>query len=528
MIEFVQAGFAYDGASERVLDGISLTLEPGDHVCVLGATGTGKTALAELAAGIKEPTSGNVIREGTAVYIGQDSRASMVSTLVFDEVAFGLRCAGYSGKAVKGRTMAALGRLGIRRLAHCATADLSAGEQQLVALAAAIALEPDHLVLDDPFALLDSASAKMIADLVNDLVKAGVVVLETTSSLVRAMDADRIVLLGKGVRPWTGTFDELLASDDLLARLGLTDDTTMVLLRAVAHEGFRFTTGTTPDDVLAYINANHLAQRIGRAVTPARGDATFTPAHKLDLRDADVLYGDHAALKGASLSVGDELVLVVGPAGSGKSTLAVALAGAVPLDGGELALDGDRPQPGRVGLLLQQAQDQLFAKTVRADIAYGLRGDKDKRSAAGDSAATHAASAFGITDLLDRTLRSLSLPEKRLVALAGVDAAKPDALILDDPCAGLDAAGRNRVHRMVQHARAKHLPVVIIASELEEWLATASRVIFMRDGAIAYDCDGAAAQTRTQPYVSYGLEPPIAVMVRTAAGMGARRRESRG
>ena len=63
---------------------------------------------------------------------------------------------------------------------------------------------------------------------------------------------------------------------------------------------------------------------------------------------------------------------------------------------------------------------------------------------------------------------------------------------------------------------------------MEEWLDAASRVIFLREGHLAYDCDGMAAQTRTQPYISCGLEPPLAVAMRALSGMGSERRPQHG
>ncbi len=527
MIKVEKVGFGFAEASERILDDVSLALEPYERICVLGPTGSGKTVLAELAAGLRAPDAGSVDRDGTVAYLGHDPRAGMVSTLVFDEVAFGLRCAGLSGKAVKGRATAALRRCGINHLAHSSTSELSASQQQLVALAAAIAVDPDFLVLDDPFALLDGTSAKLVATIIDDMVQAGVGVLETSSALERAMGADRTVLLGAGHRAWSGSFDDLLASDELLGRLGITDAADMVLLRAVSHEGFRFASCTKPDDIISFIKDNNLAPRIARSITPARGDATFTPAHKISLVDASVVYGTHAALGNVSLSVGDELVLVAGPAGSGTSTLAAALAGALPLDGGEVQLDGERIRPGRAGYLGGFPKDQLFSKTVRGAIAYGLE-DSSKRGGTVDTDVTHAAGALGITGLLDRDPRTLSSGEQRLAVLAGIEALRPDAAVLDNPCAGLDAAGRARVHRMVQRMRSKHLPVIIVTGDVEEWLADASRMVFMRDGALGYDCDGGAVQTRTQPYVSCGVEPPLTVSVRSLAGMGTRRRDARG
>ncbi|HQE69622.1 MAG TPA: ATP-binding cassette domain-containing protein, partial [Atopobiaceae bacterium] len=144
------------------------------------------------------------------------------------------------------------------------------------------------------------------------------------------------------------------------------------------------------------------------------------------------------------------------------------------------------------------------------------------------AAVSRAAQAMGVGDLLDRNPFELSDGQARRVALAGIMALNPVAYILDEPCAALDAAGRSQLKRFVKRIRSEHRPVIIVSHDVGEWLDMASRVIFLREGALAYDCDAAAAAARTQPYISCALEPPLVVAMRALSGMGSERGAVRG
>ena len=540
MIRVGNAGYLYDGSDIHALEDISLVLEPGERICVLGPNAGGKSTLAQLIAGVRFATEGEVVVDGTVLtpktaisvarnvgFVAQDPRSSMVSSLVFDEVAFGLRNLGLPSKKVAGRALGALERCGIRKLQHSSTTELSGGQQQLVSLAAALALDPAYLVLDEATAMLDGTSAKRIDALVDNLVADGVGVLEITHSILRAMGAHRIIVIDCGRMAWQGGFDALLSDDGALRVLGLDGDPTVALLRTIRAEGFPFAPGCTPDDVRSYAEMHQLGYRLRSVVAPHRVAPGNAPAHELALDGVGVVYGKNVALSDLSVAIGDELVVVAGPSGSGKSTCASVLAGILPPDEGDALLDGERVRAGRVGLAMQYPQDQLFAPTVRDDIAFGPR-NLGVEGAALDAVVSSAADAMGISDLLDRNPFELSGGQARRAALAGIIALNPAAYIFDEPLSGLDAFGRRQTKALVARLRGAHAPVIIVSHDVEEWLDAASRVIFLREGHLAYDCDGMAAQTRTQPYISCGLEPPLAVAMRALSGMGSERRPQHG
>lgn len=176
------------------------------------------------------------------------------------------------------------------------------------------------------------------------------------------------------------------------------------------------------------------------------------------LEDASFAYGGEApVLQGINLEWGQgERIGITGPNGSGKTTLLEAIVGLLPLTGGVLRVLGVAPTCDadflpvrrRVGMLFQDPDDQLFCTTVLEDVAFGpLNLGKPPEEAR--QRARKALGKVGLDSFAERITHRLSFGEKRLVGLAGVLAMKPDALLLDEPTAGLDPEAETRVEALL-------------------------------------------------------------------------------
>ena len=219
------------------------------------------------------------------------------------------------------------------------------------------------------------------------------------------------------------------------------------------------------------------------------------------------------ALESVSLSVArGDLVLVLGATGSGKSTLLRIAAGLLDGAEGTATIDGSplsrTSARGHVGLVFQDAEAQLFAETVGADVAFGPRnmGSSDAEATA---AAHEALVRVGLppADYAGRSPFSLSGGEARRAAIAGVLAFSPSYLLLDEPTAGLDAPGRRAVSTIIAEAR-ETAGVVVVSHSAEEFLAHADRVLVLAEGRPVFD--GAAAELIDDPtpFAAAGLLAP--------------------
>jgi energy-coupling factor transport system ATP-binding protein len=228
------------------------------------------------------------------------------------------------------------------------------------------------------------------------------------------------------------------------------------------------------------------------------------------------------ALDSVTFSVAPgELVLILGATGSGKSTLLRVAAGLLEAGEGTATIDAEpltrKTARGSVGLVFQDAESQLFAETVAADVAFGPR-NMGASDADATAAASEALARVGLppAEYSERSPFSLSGGEARRAAIAGVLAFRPRYLLLDEPTAGLDALGRRAVSSIVAEARSC-AGVVLVSHSAEEFLGVADRVLVLSEGRAVYDGSATDLIADPSPFASGGLLAPDVLRVQMLA-----------
>ncbi len=228
---------------------------------------------------------------------------------------------------------------------------------------------------------------------------------------------------------------------------------------------------------------------------------------------------EHMAIEHINLSFrAGELVGLIGHTGSGKSTLIQHLNGLLKPTSGKILFQGEdiwkdkkftQSVRGRVGLVFQYPEYQLFEETCWKDIAFGpknqgISGDEL------DARVRRAAGFVGIDEsLLEKSPFDLSGGQKRRVAIAGVIAMEPDVLILDEPTAGLDAAGRDSILENIRaYQQAQNAAVIMVSHSMEEVASLCTRLIVMNRGSVAMDGMPAEVFTRSVELAEMGLSVP--------------------
>ena len=206
---------------------------------------------------------------------------------------------------------------------------------------------------------------------------------------------------------------------------------------------------------------------------------------------------EHAALRQVELTAyRGEYLGIIGRTGSGKSTLIQHLNGLLKPTSGQVLLNGTdiwsskevtRSARFQVGLVFQYPEYQLFEETVYKDIAFGPKNmglDEEEI----DRRVHEAANFVELSDdILEKSPFELSGGQKRRVAIAGVIAMEPSVLILDEPTAGLDPAGVERVLANIRaYHRSQNATVIIVSHSMEEMARTADRLVVMHDGSIPF------------------------------------------
>lgn len=257
MLRLDSVSYRYPGARRPSLKGVSLELGDGEVVGVVGASEAGKTTLCLVASGLAPRVVGGTLR-GRVLLDGADladsqmhelaarvsigfenpvTQLSGVTDTVFEEIAFGPMNLGLPRDELLDRTWSALAALRIEGLAPRDPSRLSGGQQQLVAMAGLLAMQPRHLVLDEPTAQLDPAGTRLVSEALARLAAGGASILlaEHKTDLLDAV-ADRVVALDAGAVALEGSAEDILA-DARVRELGVAQPARLRLMRLAREAG---------------------------------------------------------------------------------------------------------------------------------------------------------------------------------------------------------------------------------------------------------------------------------------------------
>jgi energy-coupling factor transport system ATP-binding protein len=414
--------FSYPGSPAAALSDVSLSVDPGEVIALLGPSGSGKSTLLRALAGLVPHFHGGRF-EGRVEIAGRDTRrarpaelAGVVGSLfqdpedqvvfgrVANEVAFGVENLGAAPPEIWPRVHAALADTGISHLAERRTETLSAGELQRVCLSSVLALDPALLLLDEPTSQLDPEGAEALLDLACDLGSA--VVLSEQRPTLPLERCSRVVFLEEG----------------------------RVLLDAPRCEA------------LAWLEAHRPAYSPREStVLPENGGEGEELCR---LENVSFGYGAEPVVARVSLALHrGEVVALTGPNGIGKSTLAKLAAGLLEPQSGR----ADRA--GRACYLSQEPGRYLVTERVDAEVALGVDGNLDR--------ARHALAEVGLAGFEQRHPRDLSSGERERLALAAVLVTDPDIFILDEPTRGVDPPRKAELAELIRREAPRRATLVV-------------------------------------------------------------------
>lgn len=508
---FKGVSFWYPGAApdHPALKSLDLSLQAGSIILLCGPSGSGKSTLLRLFLGLVPQLSGGSLageiqvlgrdpstvppRQMAAAGVGllfQNPVEGFVAERVLDEVAFGPENLGLPGHEVEARAGEALRAVGLEGFQERRLRTLSAGQQQRVALAGALALRPRLLLLDEPTAHLDERTARAILDLAARAVRergATLLLGEHRLSLAAPL-ADQALVISKGSVVAMGPPHQALA-DPSLAALGVPVPRAAQLAH---HLGLNAPISLTPVQ---------LAQNIGLRTGFGEGSrseqtdlAEASPPlaaapEKLSFECVSYTYPGTSgeALRDVTFSLQEgELAVVMGPSGAGKSTLTRLALGLLLPTAGHVALCGlpTGQTPFRVlaehgGLVLQNPLLQLLAATVRDELLLGLRRlAKDEAQ----ERVSELLRIFDLTDVQERHPLALSEGQRRRVALAATLARQPRLLVLDEPTLGQDERQRLALQELLRALMHRGAAVLCVTHDAEFANDVAGRVLLLEKG----------------------------------------------
>lgn len=231
LIEIQNVSYAYEDAAAKALNNVSLTINDGEFVAVVGHNGSGKSTLAKHLNALLLPTEGKVLVDGMDTadetdtlsirqrvgMVFQNPDNQLVTTIVEEDVAFGPENIGVPGNEIRTRVDRALAAVGMEKYAHSAPNMLSGGQKQRIAIAGMLAMQPKVLVLDEATAMLDPKGRRDIIELVTKLHREnGITVVMITQYMEEVIGADRVAVMSGGELILEGTPKEVFSQDELL------------------------------------------------------------------------------------------------------------------------------------------------------------------------------------------------------------------------------------------------------------------------------------------------------------------------
>lgn len=512
IISFHNVTYYYPTTTQPALYNVSLTIDEGEFLLVCGPSGGGKSTLLRAINGLVPHFhggrwSGQVVVDGFDTrhtpprelagrvgFVFQDPDAQFVVDVVEDELAFAMENAGLSQTVMRRRIEEALDQVEIAHLRHRVITTLSGGERQRVAIAAALTVQPQILLLDEPTSQLDPHTAEEVLTALHKLnADLGLTIVLSEHRLERVVQYVDRVLWVKAPQPAdqarNGQADgayvcasprmvlPLLAYPPPLAGVGKLLGWQPLPL--TIKEGRRFVQVEGSSGI-----ANRPLQRTGGE---SIGGVPVQPLLQTLNLHAD--YAGEPALQGVDFTLGaGEIVAVMGRNGSGKTTLLRHLVGLHRPKRGQILLDGEDIAGRRVedlaqhiGYVPQNPGDMLYHDRLADELRFTLR---NHSLPVDEQQIVRTLETLGIAHLADHYPRDFSGGEAQRAALAAMLVAEPRVLLLDEPTRGLDYAAKHTLARLLKALLVSGRGVVLVTHDVEFVALCANRVVLLGEGEV--------------------------------------------
>lgn len=520
------------------LKNVNLTVPEGQFLAVLGHNGCGKSTLAKHFNAIFTPTSGKVIVDGidtsdedrlfdvrrTVGMVFQNPDNQLVATIVEEDVAFAPENLGIPPKEIRERVDDALKQVDMYEFREHAPHQLSGGQKQRVAIAGIIAMRPRCIVMDEPTAMLDPKGRREVMKTIKQLNKEqGITVILITHYMEEAAQADRVVVMDKGTVIMDDVPKKIFSRYEELRAVGLDVPQVTELCVMLQNNGVDVSREIIFEadcaDAICALDLRRKTAEIKEKPSASRKKGEEAARlEKLTYKYSIGTPFEKTAVDNVNLSIErGEFIGIIGHTGSGKSTLIQHLNGLIKPTEGVVYVDGRdiwgkdvniRDIRFKVGIVFQYSEHQLFEETVAKDISYGPRNMGLSEEEIGQRV-KEAAESMGITHLLEKSPFELSGGQQRRVALAGVLAMSPEVLILDEPAAGLDPKGRDKILGLIsEYHRKSGKTILLVSHSMEDIVKYATKVLVMNKGSVFCFDETDKVFERTDELVSIGLDVP--------------------
>ena len=480
MIKFQNVSLIYPTAERTILDKLNFEIGEGEFVLLIGETGIGKSSVLRLINGLVPHHTGGILAGNVEVggistrtvrpgqlaeligIVGQNPVNGFVTDIVEDELAFSLESLNLPEDAMRKRIEEVLDLLSLNQIRNRKIATLSGGEQQRVAIAAAMVLHPKILVLDEPTSALDPVAAEEVLAILQRLVHdLGITVIIAEHRLERVIGyVDLVIEISANGQTRIGKPEEILKDSKIAPPI-------VKLARALK----------LPQISLSVRDLRKSTEEIRSKGKELHSSEHTFGSNLLEAENLSVSYENKVALQPLNLKIRrGEIVALMGRNGAGKSSLIKALLNVISYKG-QIKNIGKR-----IGYIPQDANDLLYHQSVAAECDQT---DQDNKLAKGATAKLLNELAPNVK--LNSHPRDLSEGQRLALVLAIVLSPQPELLILDEPTRGLDYESKSLLIKLLTQSAANGSAVLIATHDVELVAELATRIIILAEGELVAD-----------------------------------------
>lgn len=496
-IELKNLDYWYSGEDKKSLDNITLQINKGEILFIVGRSGSGKSTLAKVITGAVPQFYGGKIRgevlikdiplkdmdhrdrakEITMVF--QDPERQLMMNKVHREIAFGLESVGVKEEVIQRRVWEAMQFSNILDIAHRDLVTLSGGQKQRVAITSAIAYLPGCIILDEPTSQLDPLAAEEVIALikkVNEELGTTIIVIE--QRIDKWFEAaDRMVIMEAGAIKFIGSKEELYEQNyesfypeylKLAKRLGYTEPPRSFkhMRNIIENQQIALKTIDSPDD--------------------RKGEDC------INIKKLKVNYESFQAIKNINLNIKErDLLGIIGSNGAGKSTLLKTIMGLVNYEG-SISIFGKEVKKLKlkeisklIGYVSQNPNDYITQDSVYDELKFTL----DNHGIKDYTVIDELLSKLGIDGLRYKNPRDLSGGERQRVAIASILVTRPRILMLDEPTRGLDYDTKVKLGELLKELNKEGTTIVLVTHDIEFASSFCRKFILMFNGSIVAQGD---------------------------------------
>lgn len=523
-IQFKNVNFQYHSQSSPTLHDISISINQGEKILVVGPSGSGKSTFANCINGLiphihEGELTGEVIVNGKQVKssniaelsfevgtVLQDTDGQFIGLTVAEDIAFSLENECVEQTIIKQRVSEMAHKVYLDGLLTHRPQELSGGQKQRVSMAGVLIDHIPVLLLDEPLANLDPKTGKESMVLLDEICedpKTTVIIVEHRLEDVLYRKVDRIIVFDEGRIIADMNPDKLLQSD-LLEQVGIREP---LYVSAMKYAGVDLKSATQLDS-LALVEADSLREKMEAWST----SVTIKPplAHKEPLLAVNGLqfkYGKTGKSVLDDLSVTfyqGEMVSIVGQNGAGKSTLCKAICGFITPQEGEMKWSGQdfmglsiKERADHVGFVMQNPNQMISKKMIVDEVGLGLvlRGLAEEEI---KERVETILKVCGLYQFRNWPISALSFGQKKRVTIASILVLNPQMILLDEPTAGQDLRHYTEMMDFLQKVSQQGVTVGMVTHDMHLMLEYTDRALVIGEGQIIADTTPTKVLTNPQ------------------------------